>query len=193
MNSVWLFVPPTQRARCIGNSSCIRKLLKEIVFPTSFNHKTVWTAVAHLYRPTDVIDEKVDLLELTVLADMLGLHQLLDTVIATITSKHCHNFHKVNLLNVFGKKHQPIKSILPLRFAALPGMHRRRVPDVAAVVYLQPDGLERPLLWLAGQIFLQNLELETIRRTEPLAAAPVLTVHHRFHGNSKRSTSRRSQ
>ena len=60
-----------------------------------YSYKSVRFVIEHLYIPKDSIDSEYDVVELTALADMLGLCSLLDLVCSTMITKICHNFHKV--------------------------------------------------------------------------------------------------
>ena len=63
-----------------------------------YSCKSVRLVVEHLYKPKCDIGPDNDLIELVVLADMLGLDSLTSVVCDTVTTRLCHSFHKVVFL-----------------------------------------------------------------------------------------------
>ena len=58
-------------------------------------------------------------MELTALADMLGLHSLLDLVCSTMITRVCHNFHKVSVKHAYFNNRFKYESFIYIFLCAL--------------------------------------------------------------------------
>ena len=107
-------------------------------YDVRYSPKSVKLIIEHLYKPKSSLENDVDLVELMVLSDMLGLLSLLTLIIKAITSKLCHNFHKVNnFLSIFLSLLSICGKVIIISFLAMCRMYSRCYRYVAASMHLQ--------------------------------------------------------
>ncbi|XP_060520217.1 BTB/POZ domain-containing protein 8 isoform X2 [Cylas formicarius] len=59
-----------------------------------FSYETVYFSLCHIYSGAAHVPDSISLVELSSLADMLGLEGLKEVVEHALKQRHCHNFHK---------------------------------------------------------------------------------------------------